>query len=98
MADIEASQVALEAWVVAAVEEVEGYSIMVYTLDNKPWDILEDKGVVAAPEEVQELLLAAEEASLAEEEEHSTQPAGTDQGMVRSELVTLGASLLLGRW
>lgn len=95
MAGIEASG----AWEVAAVGEVEGYSILESTLDNKPWDIPEGRGVVGLPEEEQVPLLEVEGASpwVAEEEEHSTQPVDTEQGMVRPGLVKLEAFLLLER-
>lgn len=93
MAGIEASG----AWEVAAVGEVEGYSILESTLDNKPWDIPEGRGVVGEPEEEQVPLLEGASPWVAEEEGHSNQPVDTEQGMVRPGLVKLEAFLLRER-
>ena len=81
-----------------AVGKVADCSTSVSRLDNKLWDILQDKVAVAEPEVEGATLPVEEEASLPaeeEEEESSNQPADIEQGMEWSELETLEAFLRL---
>lgn len=82
-----------------AVGKVADCSTSVSRLDNKLWDILQDKVAVAEPEVEGATLPVEEEASLPaeeeEEEESSNQPADIEQGMEWSEQETLEAFLRL---